>query len=56
LRVDVIFLETPHRLHVHLDPATSTFEALWETDPLHDLPLLAMRMPRVLDPVAAQRS
>jgi CubicO group peptidase (beta-lactamase class C family) len=46
LRVDVIFVETPHRLHVELDPATSEFEARWETESLFGGPLAELRMPR----------
>ncbi|ARC58478.1 6-aminohexanoate-dimer hydrolase [Frondihabitans sp. 762G35] len=33
--IDVAFIETPHRLHLLLDPAASTFEPRWETEPLH---------------------
>jgi CubicO group peptidase (beta-lactamase class C family) len=46
LLVDVIFVETPHRLHVVLDPSTSQFEARWETEPLRGGPLAWHRMPR----------
>jgi CubicO group peptidase (beta-lactamase class C family) len=45
LIVDVIFLETPHRLHLVLDIATSTFRTRWETEPLHTPPLSALRKP-----------
>ncbi|WP_102194685.1 serine hydrolase [Microbacterium aurantiacum] len=45
LAVDVIFLETPHRLHLVLDPASSRFTAKWATNPLGAMPLRAMRMP-----------
>ena len=45
LAVDVIFIETPHRLHLVLDRSNSTFTANWETDPLHDIPLVSMRKP-----------
>ncbi|MDY0913998.1 serine hydrolase domain-containing protein [Rathayibacter festucae] len=48
LLVDVIFLETPHRLHLALDPAAGTFTAHWQTDPLHDGPLAQLRAPRSL--------
>jgi CubicO group peptidase (beta-lactamase class C family) len=44
-QVDLIFTETPHRLHLALDPATSQFEAHWETEPLHDRPLAQTRSP-----------
>ena len=47
LYVDIVFIETPHRLHLLLDPATSQFEACWQTPPLDDLPLSAMRRPTV---------
>jgi hypothetical protein len=46
LHVDVIFTETPHRLHVVADPATSQFDARWETEPLQAGPLAELRMPR----------
>ena len=45
LAVDVIFVETPHRLHIVLDLATSTFETRWDTEPLHSPPLSALRKP-----------
>ncbi|WP_411721945.1 GNAT family N-acetyltransferase [Mycetocola sp.] len=45
LSVDVIFLETPHRLHLRLDRPSSTFTARWETEHLHDPPLSSMRKP-----------
>lgn len=34
LRVDAVFLETPHRLHVVLDRTTGAATAKWETEPL----------------------
>ncbi len=34
LAVDLIFLETPHRLEVELDPTTSTFTTTWPLVPL----------------------
>jgi CubicO group peptidase (beta-lactamase class C family) len=46
LHADVIFVETPHRLHVVLDPATGQFDARWQTEPLLKQPLSAVRMPR----------
>jgi len=46
LHVDVVFVETPHRLHLTLDEADATFTALWETQPLHAPPLAQLRMPR----------
>ena len=45
LHVDVIFAETPHRLHVVADPSTSRFEARWKTEPLRAGPLAELRMP-----------
>jgi CubicO group peptidase (beta-lactamase class C family) len=45
LHLDVIFAETPHRLHVVADPSTSRFEARWETEPLRAGPLAELRMP-----------
>ncbi|MET1051173.1 MAG: serine hydrolase domain-containing protein [Mycetocola sp.] len=45
LAVDVIFIETPHRLHLSLDVAASTFTARWETEPLHGPPLTSLRKP-----------
>ncbi|MDR7159168.1 serine hydrolase [Arthrobacter sp. BE255] len=48
IAVDVIFLETPHRLHLVLDPINSTFSAKWATTPLHQLPLHEMCSPKRL--------
>jgi CubicO group peptidase (beta-lactamase class C family) len=45
LLVDLVFTETPHRLHLILDPALGHFEARWETSPLGEAPLSAIRMP-----------
>ncbi|GID93107.1 serine hydrolase domain-containing protein [Amorphoplanes digitatis] len=45
LLIDLIFVETPHRLHLRLDPATGTFAASWRTAPLAPVPLVALRMP-----------
>ncbi|MBG6237853.1 CubicO group peptidase (beta-lactamase class C family) [Mycetocola sp. CAN_C7] len=45
LSIDVIFIETPHRLHLTVDVGASTFAARWETDPLHGPPLAALRKP-----------
>ena len=45
LRIDVAFLETPHRLRLACYPATSSFEARWVTQPLHPSPLARLRMP-----------
>jgi hypothetical protein len=46
--VDVIFVETPHRLHLKCDLAAGTFSARWETEPLHSdlgLGLAGLRAP-----------
>jgi CubicO group peptidase (beta-lactamase class C family) len=37
LLVDLIFVHSPHRLHLTLDPAAGTFAARWHTEPLHQL-------------------
>ena len=34
LVVDVVFLATPHRLEIELDPSTATFAARWPLVPL----------------------
>ncbi|MEV6944735.1 serine hydrolase domain-containing protein [Streptomyces sp. NPDC051172] len=46
LAVDVVFLETPHRLTVTCSLPERTFTARWHTTPLHGPPLRAMRAPR----------
>ncbi|MFJ4787465.1 serine hydrolase domain-containing protein [Streptomyces sp. NPDC088794] len=46
LAIDVLFLETPHRLAVTCSLPERTFTAKWRTTPLHPLPLRAMRAPR----------
>ncbi|MDH6220933.1 serine hydrolase domain-containing protein [Streptomyces pseudovenezuelae] len=46
LAVDVVFLETPHRLAVTCSLPQRTFTAKWRTTPLHSPPLRAMRAPR----------
>jgi CubicO group peptidase (beta-lactamase class C family) len=45
LHVDVIFVETPHRMHLVLDPAAAAFTARWATVPLHPVPLSELRAP-----------
>jgi hypothetical protein len=45
LQVDLVFVETPHRLHLTLDPASAQFAARWQTTPLQEQPLSAVRMP-----------
>lgn len=44
--VEVIFLETPHRLLLDLDPASGAFDARWLTPPLRPGKLADLRMPR----------
>ncbi|GIE95508.1 serine hydrolase domain-containing protein [Paractinoplanes rishiriensis] len=46
LRIDLIFVETPHRLHLALDPAAGTFAARWQTEPLGRDPFDRLRMPQ----------
>ena len=45
LRVDVIFLETPHRMAVTCSLPNRTFTAKWQTTPLHPGPLRSYRAP-----------
>ncbi|MFB8246830.1 serine hydrolase domain-containing protein [Streptomyces sp. NPDC055952] len=44
--VEVLFLETPHRLAVTCSPADGTVTARWRTQPLHPGPLTSLRAPR----------
>ncbi|SFJ75860.1 CubicO group peptidase, beta-lactamase class C family [Amycolatopsis sacchari] len=46
LQVDVIFLDTPHRLRLTLDPGDATFEAVWQSPLVAPQPLARLRMPR----------
>ncbi|SMH45858.1 CubicO group peptidase, beta-lactamase class C family [Rathayibacter oskolensis] len=46
LLVDVVFLETPHRLQVRVSPESGTFSARWQTAPLHVDSLATVRAPR----------
>ncbi|MBO4258544.1 serine hydrolase domain-containing protein [Streptomyces griseorubiginosus] len=46
LAVDIVFLETPHRLTVTCTLSDRTFTARWHTTPLHHPPLRALRAPR----------
>ncbi|MEZ3160551.1 serine hydrolase domain-containing protein [Microbacterium sp. BWT-B31] len=50
LRLDVAFLEAPHRLHLTLDLAAGTLTARWRTTPLSNDPaqLLRLAAPRPL--------
>lgn len=45
-RVDLIFLETPHRLRLTFDGASATFAARWVTQPLSGGSLADLRRPR----------
>jgi CubicO group peptidase (beta-lactamase class C family) len=45
LELDLVFVETPHRLRVFLDPAAGTFEARWKSRPLGPMALSWLRMP-----------
>ncbi|MFJ4537020.1 serine hydrolase domain-containing protein [Streptomyces tibetensis] len=45
LAVDVVFLETPHRLALTCSLAEGTFTAQWRTPPLHGGRLTALRAP-----------
>ncbi|WP_432507692.1 serine hydrolase domain-containing protein [Kineococcus arenarius] len=47
LRVDVVFVHTPHRLQLQLDPAAGAFRGTWRTEPLHGPPLARLRAPLV---------
>jgi hypothetical protein len=46
LHVDLIFVETPHRLHLRLDPEQGRFAARWQTTPFANPVLADLRMPR----------
>ncbi|MCX4767539.1 beta-lactamase family protein [Streptomyces sp. NBC_01275] len=46
LAVDLVLLETPHRLRVTCSLADRTFTARWDTAPLHGGPLRSLRAPR----------
>ena len=45
LQVDLVFVETPHRLHLSIDPPAAQFEARWQTAPIEEPPLSSIRMP-----------
>ena len=47
IAVDVLFLETPHRLQIRCHPSTRTFDGHWMTTPLHPSTLSRLRMPKV---------
>jgi hypothetical protein len=46
LLVDVIFVETPHRLHLVIDPDAGTGTAAWQSEVLSRRWLADLRMPR----------
>ncbi|MFC8367748.1 MULTISPECIES: serine hydrolase [unclassified Streptomyces] len=46
LAVDLVFLETPHRLRITCSLTGRTFRARWFTRPLHEWPLRRLRAPR----------
>ncbi|MFI6035940.1 serine hydrolase domain-containing protein [Streptomyces sp. NPDC051315] len=46
LAVDILFLETPHRMRVTCSLTGGTFTARWATAPLHGGPLRSLRAPR----------
>ncbi|HXH33681.1 MAG TPA: serine hydrolase domain-containing protein [Plantibacter sp.] len=56
LRVDAIFVETPHRLHLVLDLDDGTFTACWETIPLRTSRLAEVRRPSSVAPGGALSS
>jgi len=45
LLVDVVFVETPHRLHLDADRGTGTVSVRWRTAPLHGPDLRTLRAP-----------
>ncbi|MFE7852884.1 serine hydrolase domain-containing protein [Streptomyces sp. NPDC057403] len=49
LAVDLVFLETPHRLTLTCSLPEGTFTARWHTTPLRSTPLRRMRAPRASD-------
>jgi len=48
LQVDVVFVETPHRLHLVLEGDAA--DVRWETTPLHAPALRQLRAPRDGEP------
>ena len=44
-RLEVVFLETPHRVDVELDPVSRTARVGWRLEPLGDSDLRSMRCP-----------
>ena len=47
-RADVLFIETPHRLHLTASVGSGTFAAAWAITPLHQSRLADLQMPRRL--------
>ena len=45
IAVDVLFIETPHRLQLRCHPSTGLFDCRWMTTPLHSPRLFDLRMP-----------
>jgi CubicO group peptidase (beta-lactamase class C family) len=45
IAIDVLFIETPHRLQLRCHPTTGTFDCRWMTMPLHSPRLIDLRMP-----------
>ena len=45
IAVDVLFIETPHRLQLRCHPSTGLFDCRWVTTPLHSPSLFDLRMP-----------
>jgi hypothetical protein len=48
LRFDILFVETPHRVHVTCDLARRTVEARYRTTPLRTSSLTWLRAPRIV--------
>jgi CubicO group peptidase (beta-lactamase class C family) len=46
LLVDVLFVETPHRLRLVVDPASGACTTAWQSEPLGGYRLADLRMPR----------
>jgi len=45
-RLEVLFVETPHRLDIVCDPATGTAHVAWRIQPLHEGALRTLCLPR----------
>ena len=44
-RIEVLFVETPHRLDIVCDPATGRAQVGWRIAPLHEGELRTMHLP-----------